>query len=80
MKSALEISRYCCEEAAIVVGLCGGQVGSVLAVYSDDPSSNLVEAYICSEILSLKRMTIKQKRGRGRPTLKKAIDDGLGKL
>ena len=42
-------------------GRGGGQVVSVLAFYSDDPSSNPAEVYIFSVKLLLKRMKINKK-------------------
>ena len=45
---------------------------SVVAFYSDDPSSNPAEAYIFSVILCLKRMKINKKEAGWRP-FKKTI-------
>ena len=53
----------------LLLGRGGGQVVSVLAFYSDDPSSNPAEVYNFSVKLLLKRTKIKTKRGRGWPIL-----------
>jgi len=45
----------------------GGQVVSVLAFYSDDPSSNPAEVYNFSVKIFIEKNENKQKRGRGRP-------------
>ena len=47
------------------LGLGGGQVVSVLAFYSDDPSSNPAEVYNFSVKLLLKRMKKKTEAGVG---------------
>ena len=44
------------------MGCGGGQVVSVLAFYSDNPSSNPAEVYNFSVKLLLKRMKINKKR------------------
>ena len=44
------------------MGRGGGQVVSVLAFYSDNPSSNPAEVYNFSVILLLKRTKINKKR------------------
>ena len=51
----------------LVLGRGGGQVVSVLAFYSDDPSSNPTEVYKFSVKLLLKRTKINKNRGRGWP-------------
>ena len=52
-----DIKKYLLE-----LGSGGGQVVSVLTLYSDDPSSNPAEVYIFSVKLSLKRTKINKKR------------------
>ena len=52
-----DIKKYLLE-----LGSGGGQVVSVLALYSDDPSSNPAEVYIFSVKLNLKRTKINKKR------------------
>ena len=52
---------------------------SMLAVYSDDPSSNTAEAYSFFTTLCLKRKKIK-KVGRGWPTIKNNTKEGAGPL
>ena len=52
------------------LGRGGGQVVSVLAFYSDDPSSNLAEANNFFRIIVCKKNENKQKRGVG-PLFKK---------
>ena len=49
------------------MGRGGGQVVSVLAFYSDNPSSNPAEVYNFSVKLLLKRTKINKKRGRVGP-------------
>ena len=48
-------------------GRGGGQVVSVLAFYSDDPSSNPAEVYNFSVKIVIEKNENKQKRGRGWP-------------
>ena len=55
------------------LGLGGGQVVSVLAFYSDDPSSNPAEVYNFSVKLLLKRMKKKKQRP-GLAHFKKRMD------
>ena len=45
----------------------GGQVVSVLAFYSDNPSSNPADAYSFSVQIVFEKNENKQKRGRGGP-------------
>ena len=49
------------------MGRGGGQVVSVLAFYSDDPSSNPAEVYNFSVKIVIEKNENKQKRGRGWP-------------
>ena len=51
----------------LFMGRGGGQVVSVLAFYSDNPSSNPAEVYNFSIKLLLERTKINKKRGRGWP-------------
>ena len=53
------------------LGLGGGQVVSVLAFYSDDPSSNPAEVYNFSVKFLLKRMKINKTEAGVGPFLKK---------
>ena len=53
------------------LGRGGGQVVSVLAFYSDDPSSNPAEVYNFSVKLLLKRTKINKKEAGVGPFLKK---------
>ena len=60
---------------------CGGQVVSVLAFYSDDPSSNHAEAYSFFCNIVFEKNKNKQKRGRGWSTfLKKYLYGQLANL
>ena len=54
-------------------GRGGGQVVSVLALYSDDPSSNPAEVYSFSVILCLKRTKINKNEAGVGPPFKKNI-------
>ena len=53
------------------MGRGGGQVVSVLVIYSDNPNSNPANAYNFSVKLVFEKNKNKQKRGRGWPILKK---------
>ena len=55
------------------MGCGGGQVVSVLAFYSDDPSSNPAEVYNFSVKLLLKRMKINGKEAGVGPFLKRKL-------
>ena len=57
----------------------GGQVVSVLAFYSNDPSSNPAEVYNFSVKLLLKRTKINKKRGRGWPIFIKYLSNSSTK-
>ena len=54
-----------CDNNSSKVGRDGGQVVSVLALYSDDPSLNPTEAYSFSVTCVFEKNKNKQKRGRG---------------
>ena len=58
---------------SLCLGRGGGQVVSVLAFYSDDPSSNPAEVYNFSVKIIIEKNENKQKRGRVGPFLKKQI-------
>ena len=57
----------------IIMGRGGGQVVSVLAFYSDDPSSNPAEVYNFSVKLLLKRTKINKKEAGVGPFKKMCI-------
>ena len=61
-KTSKLLHLHHCQIIIVTFGHGGGQVVSMLAFYSDDPSLNPAEAYSFSETLCLKRMKIKQKR------------------
>ena len=55
----------------------GGQVVSVLAFYSDNPSSNPADAYSFSVQIVFEKNENKQKRGRGGPFFKKKLHQNM---
>ena len=62
-----------CTIVVIVGGSGGGQVVSVLAFYSDDPSLNSAEVYSFYSVNCLKRTKIKQKEAEDGTFLKKNL-------
>ena len=56
------VPRSRCRKEIFVVGSGGGQVVSVLAFYSDDPSSKAAEVYIFYSVNCLKRTEINKTR------------------
>ena len=54
----------CQRSSNLSVGRGGGQVVSMLAFYSDDPSLNLADAYSFSVNFVFEKNENKQKRGR----------------
>ena len=64
----------------LLLGRGGGQVVSVLAFYSDDPSSNPAEVYNFSVKLLLKRTKIKKEAGVGPFFLKKKTIKSVNKF
>ena len=62
---------------SLYMGRGGGQVFSVLAFYSDDPSSNPAEVYNFSVKLILKRMKINKKEAGVGPLKKTSLYIGF---
>ena len=71
--SKISVQNYATPTLVHSMGRGGGQVVSVLAFYSDDPSSNPAEVYNFSVKLLLKRTKINKKEAGVGPFLKKQL-------